>query len=196
LNEYPETGANIGLLPFAASQKHHYYIPQMERKYDVVIIAHAREDRLPIVEKLENICKVGTYGAGWKNSLGVVNGSAHVKAINSGKMYISFSRTVAGFDNVKVGLFEAMACNQVVITSYMDELQDYFDIGTEILCYKTEDELYDIVSYYLNNEIEREKIRQRGYARFLKNHTYEMRWNAVLKEVYKNKGFLTKRSSK
>ena len=191
LSEYPETGANIRLMPFAASKKHHYYMPQIKRKYDVVVVAHAREDRLPIIEKLEKICKVGAYGAGWKNSLGEVNGSAHVKAINSGKMYLSFAKTVAGFDNVKVGLFEAMACNQVVITSYMEELQDYFDIGTEILCYKTEDELYDIISYYLNNEIEREKIRQRGYARFLKNHTYEMRWNEVLKEVYKNKEILT-----
>ena len=191
LNEYPQTGANIRLMPFAASKKHHYFMPRVDRKYDVVVVAHAREDRLPIVEKLEKICKVGVYGAGWKNSLGEVNGLAHVKAINSGKMYLSFAKTVAGFDNVKVGLFEAMACNQVVITSYMEELQDYFDIGTEILCYKTEDELYDLISYYQKNEKEREKIRERGYARFLKNHTYIMRWNEVLKEIYKAKGFLT-----
>lgn len=190
LNEYPKTGANIKVMPFAASPKHHYYMPNVERKYDIVVVAHAREDRLPIIEKLESLCSVGTYGGGWKHSLGIVNGKAHVKAINSGKMYLSFAKTVAGFDNVKVGLFEAMACNQVVITSYMEELQDYFDIGTEILCYKTEDELYNLVSYYLNNEREREKIRQQGYARFLKNHTYEMRWNDVLKEIYKSKGFL------
>lgn len=183
-NEYPKTGANVKIMPFAASTKHHYYMPNVERKYDVVVVAHAREDRLPIIEKLENLCSVGTYGHGWKHSLGVVNGKAHVKAINSGKMYISFSKTIAGFDNVKVGLFEAMACNQVVITSYMEELQDYFDIGTEIICYKSEDELYDLVKYYLEHEAEREVIRQRGYSRFLNDHTYKQRWNNVLKDIY------------
>jgi len=189
-NEYPATGANVGILPFAASTKHHYYMPEVQRKYDVVVVAHAREDRMPVVERLESICNVGTYGHGWKHSLGTVNGLEHVKAINSGKMYLSFARTVAGFDNVKVGLFEAMACNQVVITSYMEELQNYFEIGKEILCYHSEDELYNLVSYYLKHEDELEAIRRRGYARFLGEHTYQKRWNSVLKSIYQSKGIL------
>lgn len=186
-NEYDKAKVNIGMMPFAASKKHHYYMPEIERKYDVVVVAHAREDRLPVINRLSQICSVGTYGSGWNNSLGVVNGINHVKAINSGKMYLSFARTVAGFDNVKVGLFEAIACNQVIITSYMDELQDYFEIGKEILCYRDEDELVDIISYYLKHDEERERIRQNGYTRFLKDHTYEKRWDGVLKNIYNRK---------
>lgn len=189
-NEYPVTGANAHILPFAASTKHHYYMPEVNREYDLVIVAHARGDRIPVVEKLEKICRVGTYGNGWKHSLGTVNGLNHVKAINSGKMYLSFARTVAGFDNVKVGLFEAMACNQVVITSYMEELQDYFDIGSEILCYKSEEDLYNLVVYYLNHEEELEAIRKRGYTRFLAEHTYQKRWDHVLKQIYIQKQLL------
>lgn len=189
-NEYGATGANIGLLPFAASTKHHYYMPEIQREYDVVVVAHAREDRMPVIDRLEKICKVGTYGNGWKHSLGAVNGLEHVKAINRGKIYLSFARTVAGFDNVKVGLFEAMACKQVVLTSYMDELQNYFDIGTEILCYRNEEELYAIVEYYLRHEDELEAIRERGYQRFLREHTYQKRWDDVLKSIYKNKSLL------
>lgn len=190
LNEYPATGANVRIMPFAASNRHHYYMPKVERRYDVVVVGHAREDRMSIIEGLEKICKVGTYGAGWHHSLGVVNGKKHVEAINSGKMYLSFSRTMAGFDNVKVGLFEAMACNQVVITSYMEELRDYFDVGTEILCYKDENELYDLVAYYIKHDEERERIRNRGYNRFLRCHTYEKRWDEMLKDIYQNKGLL------
>lgn len=189
-NEYPSTGAHVQLMPFAASLKHHYYMPEVKRDFDIVVVAHAREDRLPVIEKLEKICKVGTYGNGWKHSLGVVNGKEHVKAINSGKMYLSFAKTVAGFDNVKVGLFEAMACNQVVITSYMEELQSYFDIGKEILCYRNEEELYDLVKYYLEHEDELEEIRERAYTRFLSEHTYEKRWNVVLRNLYKSKRLL------
>ena len=190
LNEYPATGANIRIMPFAASVKHHYYMPEVERRYDIVVVAHARKERLEVIRRLETLCNVGTYGSGWPHSLGTVNGREHVRAINSGKMYVSFSRTVAGFDNVKVGLFEAMACNQVVITSYMDELQDYFEVGKEILCYRSEDELYDIVKYYLEHVDEREAVREKGYKRFLNDHTYEKRWNNVLMDTYKIKGLL------
>ena len=97
---------------------------------------------------------------------------------------------MAGYENVKVGLFEAMACNQVVITSYMEELQDYFDIGEEILCYRTEDELYDLVKYYLAHDQEREAIRKKGYMRFLNEHTYTKRWNDAIACIYKEKMLL------
>ena len=190
INEYPKTGANIFILPFAASTKHHYYMPEVKKEYDLVVVAHAREDRISVIKKLEKICKVGTYGNGWSNSLGTVNGLEHVKAINSGRMYLSFARTVAGFDNVKVGLFEAMACNQVVITSYMEELRDYFDIGREILCYKSEDELYSLVEYYLEHTEELEQIRKKGYERFLREHTYKERWDGILKQIYVKKQLL------
>ena len=103
-------------------------------------------------------------------------------------MYLSFSRTMAGFENVKVGLFEAMACNQFVITSYMEELEDYFKIGEELVCYKNEDELIELVQYYLAHEAEREKIRKAGYEHFLREHKYQDRWKRVLKDIYILKG--------
>ena len=187
LNEYDHSKVNIHMLPFAASVKHHYYNPAIERKYDVVIVGHARQERIALVDKLEKICSVGTYGAGWKNSLGVVNGKKHVDAINSGRMYISFSKTVAGFNNVKVGLFEAIACKQVVFTEYMEELADYFEINKEVICFNDYDDLLEKVKYYLEHSDELEEIREASYKKFLQCHTYEKRWHSVLKELYKRK---------
>lgn len=186
--QYDHSKVNINIMPFAASVKHHFYMPEVKKEYDLVVVGHAREDRLSAIDRLSRFCKVGTYGKGWKKSLGVVNGQKHVEAINSGKMYLSFARTVAGFDNVKVGLFEAMACNQVVITSYMEELQAYFDIGKEIICYRDEDELVELVKYYTEHEEEREKVRQLGYRRFLQEHTYVKRWNDILRQIYVDMG--------
>lgn len=181
--QYDPEKVNIRLMPFAASQKHHYYMPKLERKYDIVIVGHARPDRKEIVDRLRTKYKIGAYGNGWDDSLGVVNGIDHVKAINSGKIYLSFAKTVAGYTNVKVGLFEAMACKQVVVTDYMEELGDYFDIGSEVLCYKNVEELEELLDYYLTHEEELEQVRERAYARFLREHTYEVRWANVLKEL-------------
>ena len=187
-NQYKREDVNIKLLPFAASVSHHYYMPEVHKKYDLVIVGHARSERRKTVSKLTEICNVGLYGDGWKNGLGLVSGEKQVAAINSGKMYLSFSRTMAGFENVKVGLFEAMACNQFVITSYMEELEDYFKIGEELVCYKNEDELIELVQYYLAHEAEREKIRKAGYEHFLREHKYQDRWKRVLKDIYILKG--------
>lgn len=182
-NQYDRTKVSINLMPFAASVKHHYYMPDVERKYDIVIVGHARPDRLEIVDKLSEKYKVGTYGNGWKHSLGVVNGLEHVRAINTGKIYLSFSKTMAGYNNVKVGLFEAMACKQVVVTEYMEELADYFEIGEEVLCYNSMDELYGILDYYLTHADALERVREKAYKRFLEEHTYESRWVSIIKEI-------------
>lgn len=181
--QYNKDKVNIHLMPFAASVDHHYFMPEVERKYDVVIVGHARPDRLAIVRELEKHFSVGTYGYGWDNSLGKVNGLEHIRAINSGKIYLSFSKTMAGFDNVKVGLFEAAACNQVILTSYMEELGDYFTIGKEILCYKDESEIVGILTEYLNDYEKLETMRRKCFSRFLSEHTYESRMINMVEDI-------------
>lgn len=176
------------LLGFAASIKHHYYIPEIERKFDVVVVGGCRADRIPIVNELRKHFKVGVFGSGWENSEGVVSGEDLVKAINSGKIYLSFAKTMAGFMNVKVGLFEAIACKSFVITDYMEELENYFKIDKEIVCYQSIEELVRKISYYLENENERLEIADNAYQRFLNEHTYEERWNRVLRDIYEKKG--------
>lgn len=175
--------SKIHLLPFAASTKHHYFLPDEKRIYDIVIVGHARPDRLAVVTELEKQFCVGTFGSGWPHSLGVVHGFEHIQAINRGKMYLSFAKTNAGFDNVKVGLFEAVACNQVVITKYMEELSDYFTIGSEIICYHSEKEIPDIVRGLLESPRKLEEIRANAYRRFLQEHTYGNRWMRVKKDI-------------
>ena len=181
--QYDHEKVNIQLLPFAASTAHHYFMPDVEKKYDLVVVGHAREDRLRVIRELSQSFKVGVYGSGWDSGPGEVNGVAHTKAINGGLLYLSFAKTVAGFNNVKVGIFEAIACNQVVITRHMEELNEFFKIGKEIICYKDESELPGIIEYYLGHEAEREAVRKNAYTRFLKEHTYLSRWKKVKEDI-------------
>lgn len=183
-NQYDKSRVNIKLLPFAASTKHHYYMQEIQKTYDVVVIGHARPNRKEVIEKLSDF-NLGLYGEGWDNGQGAVQGKELTKAINSGKIYLSFAETVAGYDNVKVGLFEAMACNTFVITKYMDELNNYFKIGEEVVCYKNDEELVNLIKYYLSHEEEREKIRNASYKKFLAEHTYHKRAEKILQDVVK-----------
>ena len=183
VNQYDSEKVSIHLLPFAASTDHHFYMPEMEKDYDLVVVGHARQDRLGVIRELSKKFKVGIYGRGWESGLGEVHGVQHTKAINGGLMYLSFAKTIAGYQNVKVGIFEAIACNQVVITSYIEELNDYFEIGKEIICYKDDSELPGIIEYYLGHEEEREAIRKKAYDRFLREHTYLSRWKKVKDDI-------------
>jgi spore maturation protein CgeB len=181
-NEYG-CGGNVKLLPFAASPRLHRPLPDVGKKYDVVVVGHARADRMETVEMLKKDFTVGLFGRGWGRDHCPVNGVEHVKAINSGRAYLSFSRTAAGFDNVKVGIFEAAACNTLLITQFFDEMSRYFKYGAEIVGYSQVEELAEILNFYLKNEPVRNWFAQNAYETCLREHTWSSRWKEVLDDV-------------
>ena len=188
LKDYEAIGVQARLLPFAASADFHRPLPEVDKKYDVIIVGHPRADRLEVVRELDKHFKVGVYGKGWKR-LGIlprgsqVNGEAHVRALNSGKVYLSFSATVAGFVNVKVGLFEAVACGTPVFTEVFDEMEDYFTYGKEVVGYNDLDDLVTKLKAYLAEPHRLGLIAQNARTRLLREHTWEARWRSVLNDI-------------
>ena len=188
LADYEAIGVKARLLPFAASADFHRPLPEVSRRYDVVIVGHPRADRLEVVRELDRHFKVGVYGKGWKH-LGIfprgrqVNGEAHVRALNSGKVYLSFSATVAGYINVKVGLFEAVACGTPVFTEIFDEMRDYFAYGEEVVGYDGLADLVAKLKVYLGEPDRLETVAQNARARLLREHTWEARWRSVLDDI-------------
>lgn len=174
---------NVKWLPFAASTKLHKPMPKIEKVNDVVIIGHARKDRLELVRKLRNHYKVATFGLGWGDDSKEVHGIEHVKAINSGKIYLSFAMTYDGYTNVKVGLMEAAACKVCVITSRFKELDNLFTYGIDISGYDNDESLIKTIDYYLNNDIARQWLASNSYNRTVNNHTWTHRWKEVLNDI-------------
>ena len=70
-------------------------------------------------------------------------------------------------------------------TKYMDELNNYFKIGEEVVCYQNNEELINLIKYYLSHEEEREKIRNASYKKFLAEHTYHKRAEKILQDIEK-----------
>ena len=66
LKDYAAIGVKARLLPFAASASFHRPLPEVKKKYDVIIVGHARADRLSVVAELDKHFKVGLYGKGWR----------------------------------------------------------------------------------------------------------------------------------
>jgi spore maturation protein CgeB len=174
---------NIRLLPFAASPRLHRPLPDVEKKYDIVVVGHARADRTETVNALKKHFSVGLFGRGWGAEHSPVNGADHVKAINSGRAYLSFSRTAAGFTNVKIGIFEAAACKTLLITQVFEEMDRYFKYGMETVGYSSTDELVESVKFYRQNPHLADWIGRNSYERCLREHTWRSRWEAVLSDI-------------
>ena len=181
-----EKNVNIKLLGFAAYPLLHKPLA-MDKVHDVVVVGHANRLRKSIIRKLQSKFNVGLYGSGWGEGHREVHGQDHVRALNSGKIYLSFAKTAANYINVKVGLFEAMACNTCVVVQAFDEINDYFKPGLEILTYKDTRDLVDLISYYVKNDKMRNWISNNGYEKVIKDHTWAKRLDGVLKDIQKIK---------
>lgn len=188
LPRYTKIGVAARLLPFAGLPQFHRPMPDVPKRYDVIVVGEWRPDRQGMVDALKKAgLKVGLFGAGWSR-LGrlwpsSVHGQAHVRAINSGKMYLSFSRTLAGFMNVKIGVFEAAACCSCILTERFDEMADYFEYGKEIVGYESVEEAVELATRYAHDEKSRSEIADNCYKRFLSEHTWQYRWTKVLADV-------------
>ncbi|MDD2501775.1 MAG: glycosyltransferase [Geobacter sp.] len=72
-------------------------------------------------------------------------------------------------------LFEATGCGALLITDYKDNLNELFEIGKEVVAYRSPEECVALIHYYLEHPAEAEEIARAGQARTMRDHTYTKR---------------------
>ena len=80
-------------------------------------------------------------------------------------------------------IFDIMGCGGFVMTNYQSEIEDLFEIGTDLETYASLDELIEKCDFYLKHDDIRTKIAQTGYNKVLNHHTYQHRITEMLKMV-------------
>lgn len=96
------------------------------------------------------------------------------------------------FDNVRMWLvkrnlqvksrhFEVPACGTLEMTQDADDLKEYYKLGEEIVVYKDNKDLVEKIKYYLAHLEEREEIVKRGYARTIRDHSTEKRFEEIFR---------------
>jgi spore maturation protein CgeB len=84
---------------------------------------------------------------------------------------------------VRLRDFEVPMSGGFYMVEYMEELEDFFNIGQEIVCYQNREDLAEKIKYYLKHDAEREQIRQAGYRRALRDHTWHKRFQKAFQEM-------------
>lgn len=112
---------------------------------------------------------------------GPLEDSEMVRLFSRSKINLGFSSCgethVSGERIVQVRLrdFEVPMSGGFYMVEYLEELEEFFDIGREVVCYDGPQDLADKINYYLKHDDEREAIRVAGYERCLRDHSWQKR---------------------
>lgn len=86
-------------------------------------------------------------------------------------------------DQIKGRNFEIPGCGGFLLTGWAENLDEYYEIGKEVVCFDNVADLIDKIGYYLAHEKERVAIGQAGYQRTLRQHTYVHRFNEIFRHI-------------
>jgi len=175
-------------------------------EYDVTFVGQAYGDRPSYLEYLRiRGIDVHVWGRGWPvtsqppraplqseaviTSGGILSDDELIKMYSRSRINLGFStcgethRAGERIMQVRLRDFEVPMSGGFYMVEYMEELEEFFDIGKEIICYNNREDLADKIGYYLSHEREREAIRWAGHRRCRRDHTWRKRFEAAFREM-------------
>ncbi len=119
-------------------------------------------------ELLNNLCSdgvsVATFGKGWAN--GFISHDEMVQIFSNSKINICFTKSYAGKRNqLKGKIFDITMSGGFLLCEYVEGIEDYFEIGKEIVSFNSYPEALEKINYFLINDEARERIAKAGQLR-------------------------------
>ncbi|NLI00294.1 MAG: glycosyltransferase [Chthonomonadales bacterium] len=106
-------------------------------------------------------------------------GRAMYEVLASSKITLNHHGDVGPYAN-NLRLFEATGVGALLVTDWKPNLTDYFDVGKEVVAYRSEEECSELVAYYLAHEDERVTIAAAGQSRTLTEHNWRHRMRELV----------------
>jgi len=190
LPKYKEEGIQNVLITYGVNTSHFRPL-QVKKKYDVTFVGTPKSDRYEyIMFLIKNGINVRVFGAGWESYPeicerygGLLSTDEYVKVVNESRINLSFSKNYEGKPHFKGRVPEVCACKSFVLSELYEGYYDFFKKGSEIVMFKTREELLQLVRYYLKNEKEREAIAARAHKKILEKFTLEKELRSFFKHM-------------
>ncbi len=130
------------------------------------------------------------WGRGWGKSANAavaglwrgrdIRGIAKAKAISASSISLNVHHPFNDIRGTNSRTFDVAACAGFQLADYKPDIEPMMKIGAEIVCFRTFDELVDLIRYYSGRPEERAKIALAAQARVLSDHTYDNRSRELL----------------
>ena len=160
-------------------------------KYDVTFVGQPHGNRREIIQSLRDAgINVHVWGHGWES--GRLSQEGMIRVFNQSRINLNLSKASTSDrsthddqnpEQIKGRSFEIPGCGGFQLSGSAEDLDNYYDIGKEIVCFEGVDDLKEKACYYLSNEDERAAIAQAGYQRTLREHTYAHRFASIFKRL-------------
>lgn len=130
---------------------------------------------------VNSIREIEVYGAGWNRGENLNENPQREAAIYRGcKIAINLSH----FDYERYSsdrMLRIMACGAFCLSHHYQGIEKDFEIGVDLVTWRTIPELQSLITYYLKpeNEMERNAIAANGYEKVWANH----KWSDRIKEL-------------
>jgi spore maturation protein CgeB len=163
-------------------------LPSSDCKYQVSFVGTAYGNRVKWIKKLQNKgIDVSCFGYGWPN--GPVTANDIPRIIRESKISLNFGDSGIVIKNfspvrsrqIKARIFEVPGAGGFLLTENADELEKFYDLDSEIVIFNNLEDLSSKIEYFLTHNKERDNIALAGYDRTQKHHTYEHRFESIIK---------------
>jgi len=181
LEKYVVEGATPLYLPEGANPDIHRPYDE-EKIYDVSFVGQCYGNRPEVIAKLREAgINVETFGPGWPR--GSVTTEDMVRTWSRSKINLGFGGVLGHKETycLKGRDFEVPMSGGLYLTEHHEELMPFYDIGREIITYTGFNDLVEKIRWLLSKPEKAELIRCAGYARALREHSWEMRFDRVFR---------------
>jgi spore maturation protein CgeB len=179
LKKYCVEGALPVYLPEGANPELHRPW-ELEKIIDVSFVGQCYGNRPETIRSLREAgIRVEAYGYGWPN--GPLSTEEMVRLYAKSRINLGFGG-VEGHEEtycLKGRDFEIPMSGGLYLTEHHPELERVYDLGKEIVTYRGFDDLLANIRHLLADPQRAEAIRQAGFRRARKEHTWEMRFERV-----------------
>jgi len=84
---------------------------------------------------------------------------------------------------INLRLYDVPASGGFLLTDWKESIAELFDIGSEIIVYKSAEELDDLIGFYKKHPAEKEKITANARTRIEKEHLLRHRMQTILEKA-------------
>lgn len=183
LENYRSVGARAIFMPPGAN--HEVFHPHpMARDIDVCFVGQNYGKRAQIISRLrEEGIQVRTFGAGWDS--GEIPLDEMVGLFSRARITLGIGLVADSPDVVclKGRDFEVPMSGGFYLTQHHPNLAEFFELGKEIVCYHSPEDMVEKIRHFLNHPGEAEEIRQAGLRRALREHTWTGRFQKALETL-------------
>jgi len=152
-------------------------------KYQFSFLGSWKVERAAIMDRLiEHGIEIKCFGGGWPQS-GWIETPEIMFRQSQLNLGIGFFGPNAVLTNLKARDFECPGAGACYITTYNWELPTFYELGREILCYRSVEELIEMHSYYSKRPELCLQIAQAAHRRCMSDHTWERRFREVLRSI-------------